>query len=255
MQRSSPLVMKVQTIETHKITVQDQNLFTILEAYLSSFEERTILAITSKIVAICQGRVVQIGEVDKHTLIAQEADYFLPSDTSKYNITLTIKDGLLIPTAGIDESNGDGHYVLWPSEPQQTANAVRAYLSQRFKCQQVGVIITDSKTTPLRVGVTGVALAHSGFRATNDYVGTTDLFGRALRVTKVNVVDALATAAVLVMGEGNEQTPLAVVSDVPFVSFQDRDPSAEELQQLRIASEDDLYGPLLTSVPWRKGHQ
>jgi dihydrofolate synthase / folylpolyglutamate synthase len=72
-------------------------------------------------------------------------------------------------------------------------------------------------------------------------------------VTKVNVVDALAAAAVLVMGEGSEQTPLAIISDLPFVTFYDRDPSMEELQQLRIAIDDDLYGPLLTSVRWRKG--
>ena len=99
--------------------------------------------------------------------------------------------------------------------------------------------ITDSKTAPLRVGVTGVALAYSGFQALNDYVDTKDLFGQAFRMIKVNVVDALATAAVLVMGEGSEQTPLA----------------AAEVQQLRIAVEDDIYGPLLTSVQWHKGQR
>jgi F420-0:gamma-glutamyl ligase len=68
-------------------------------------------------------------------------------------------------------------------------------------------------------------------------------------------MDALAAAAVLVMGEGSEQTPLAVISDLPFVSFQEREPAAEELQQLRIAHEDDIYSPLLMSVPWHKGQQ
>ena len=162
---------------------------------------------------------------------------------------------MLIPTAGIDESNGDGYYILWPRDPQQTANDVRAYLQRRFHRTHVGVIITDSKTTPLRVGVTGIALACSGFQALNDYVGTKDLFGRALLITKVNVVDALATAAVLVMGEGSEQTPLAVLGELPFVTFQDRDPSPAEVQQLRIAVEDNLYGPLLTSVQWHKGRR
>jgi F420-0:gamma-glutamyl ligase len=73
-------------------------------------------------------------------------------------------------------------------------------------------------------------------------------------MTKVNVVDALATAAVLV-GEGSEQTPLAVVGEVLFVTFQERDPSPAELEQLRIAVEIDLYGPLLTSVRWHKGRR
>jgi putative folate metabolism gamma-glutamate ligase len=247
--------MQVRAIKTHKITTKDQDLFTILDAHIAAFEERTVLAITSKIVAICQGRVVKIGDVEKQALIAQEADYFLPSHLSKYNMTLTITHGLLIPTAGIDESNGDGYYVLWPHNPQQTANDVCAYLRRRFARTHVGVIITDSKTTPLRTGVTGVALAYSGFCALNDYVGTVDCFGRPLRMTRVNVVDALAAAAVLVMGEGSEQTPLAVLSALPFVTFQERDPLAEELQQLRIALEDDLYGPLLTSVQWHKGRQ
>jgi dihydrofolate synthase / folylpolyglutamate synthase len=115
------------------------------------------------------------------------------------------------------------------------------------------VVVTDSRTTPLRLGVTGVALAHSGFRALNDYVGKQDLFGRALRMTKVNVMDALATSAVLVMGEGSESTPMAVIDELPFVTFQPRAPSAAELSELRIALEDDLYAPLLTRVEWQRG--
>jgi F420-0:gamma-glutamyl ligase len=162
-------------------------------------------------------------------------------------------DNLLIPEAGVDESNANGHYILWPRDPQGTANAVRAYLSERFNCRHVGVIITDSKTTPLRWGVTGVALAHSGFLPLNDYIGQPDVFGRELRMTKVALADTLAAAAVLVMGEGREQTPLAVLGVLPFVVFQGRDPTEEELRQRWISIEDDLYAPLLTAVNWRKG--
>jgi putative folate metabolism gamma-glutamate ligase len=210
-----------------------------------------VLAVTSKVVALCQGRVVRVGAADKQHLIETEADYFLPPDQNRYQVTLTIKDNILIPSAGIDESNSDHHYVLWPHDPQGTADAIRAYLCRRFDIRYAGVIITDSKTTPLRWGVTGVAVAHSGFLALNDYIGRSDLFGRTLRMTKVNVADALAAAAVLVMGEGDEQTPLAVISDVPFVQFQDRNPTEPELQDLRIAIEDDLYAPLLKGVQWR----
>jgi dihydrofolate synthase / folylpolyglutamate synthase len=247
--------MQIRAIKTHKITTTDRNLFAILDAYIADLDEGSILAITSKIVAICQGRVVPIGTVDKRTLIVQEADYFLPPDHSKYHMTLTITQGLLVPTAGIDESNGNGYYVLWPHSPQDAANAVWAYLRRRFGRERLGVIITDSRTTPLRTGVTGVTLAHSGFRALNNYVGTEDCFGHPLRITQVNVVDALAAAAVFVMGEGSEQTPLAVISDLPSVHFQEQEPSADELQRLRIAQEDDIYGPLLMSVPWHKGHR
>jgi dihydrofolate synthase / folylpolyglutamate synthase len=247
--------MNVQAIKTHKITIADQDLYAVLDTYVPPIEDNTILVITSKIVSICQGRVVNGSTIEKQDLVEQEADYFLPPSASKYRVWLTIKEHMLIPTAGIDESNGDGHYILWPRDPQQMANDIRGYLQRRFSHTHVGVIITDSKTTPLRWGVTGVALAHSGFLAINDYRGNPDLFGRPLRITQANIVDALATAAVLVMGEGSEQTPLALIRDVPFVQFQDRNPTAEELQGLHIELEDDLYAPLLTSVQWRRGKQ
>lgn len=245
--------MRVCAIKTRQITVQDRDLVAILDTHLTSLEERSVLVITSKIVSICQGRVIKLEDADKQALIEREADLFLLPGTSRYHASLTIKDNLLIPMAGIDESNGNGYYILWPVDLQKTASTVRAYLERRFARKQVGVIITDSTTMPLRWGVTGVALAHSGFLALNDYIGKTDIFGRTLQMTKVRVADALATAAVLVMGEGNEQTPLAVIDDVPFVTFQERDPSAEELQQLRIDMEDDLYAPLLQAVEWRRG--
>jgi putative folate metabolism gamma-glutamate ligase len=247
--------MQIHPIKTHKITSADRNLYALLDSYLTSFKEHSILVITSKIISICQGRMVKIEDANKQALIEQEADYFLPPEASKYRVSLTINDNLLIPNAGIDESNGNGYYILWPLDPQTTANEIRAYLCRRFLCQRVGVIVTDSKTTPLRWGVTGIAVAHSGFLALNDYVGAADVFGRVLKMTKTNVADALAAAAVVVMGEGNEQTPLAVVNDIPFVNFQDRDPSAEELQQLRIDIEDDLYAPLLRGVQWNKGQE
>jgi putative folate metabolism gamma-glutamate ligase len=245
--------MRVHAIKTHRI-VQDRDLFALLDRYLTSFDDGAILAITSKIVSICQGRRVRVQDADKQALIESEADCWLAPSASKYHVSLTIKDHTLIPMAGVDESNGNGYYVLWPRDPQRVANEVRAYLSQRFARRQVGVIITDSKTTPLRWGVTGVAIAHSGFLALNDYVGQPDIFGRLLQMTRVDVADALAAAAVLVMGEGSEQTPLAVIGDVPFVAFQERDPSPEELKGRWIDIEDDLYAPLLKGVAWHKGH-
>jgi len=244
--------MRVYSIKTHKIT-DDRDLLALLDRYLTSLDEGSVLAITSKIVSICQGRLVPVGSVDKQTLIEQEADLFLPRSSSRYNVSLTIKDNLLIPSAGLDESNAFGQYVLWPEDAQGVANQVRAHLCRRFSLRHVGVVITDSKTTPLRLGVTGVAIAHSGFLAINDFVGQEDLFGRQLAMTRVNIADALAVAAVLVMGESSEQTPLAVVDDLPFVHVQERDPTPEELQQRWIDLEDDLYAPLLQGAAWQKG--
>jgi putative folate metabolism gamma-glutamate ligase len=244
--------MRIQPIKTHAIAPGERDLLAVLDRYLPALPERSVLAITSKIIAICEGRVRPLAGTDKRQLIAEEAERYLEPDP-KYGVSLTLKRDMLIATAGIDESNADGYFVLWPRDAQREADAIRSHLAQRFGLSEVGVVVTDSRTSPLRLGVTGVALAHSGFCAFNDYVGKKDLFGRALRMTKVNVMDALATSAVLVMGEGSEGTPLAVVEELPFVEFQPRAPSAEELAALRIALEDDLYAPLLTHVDWRRG--
>ena len=245
--------MTIHPIKTERIPIGRQNLFRLLDGYVAALEEQTVLVITSKLVAICQGRFVRCNAADKQALIESEADSFLPPDSNRHHVTLTITSRRLIPSAGIDESNADGHYILWPSDPQGAANAIRSYLRDRVSRRQVGVIITDSTTAPLRCGVTGMALAHSGFLALNDYVGAKDVFCRPLRMTKANVADALAAAAVLVMGEGNERTPLALITELPFVTFQNRDPSEAELEALRIKPEDDLYAPLLQGVSWRLG--
>lgn len=247
--------MKITTIKTEKITPYNLSLLEVLDKYLVNLSEKSILVITSKIVAICEGRVVKIEGAEKDKLIKQEAEFYLSREQSKYNFFLTIKNNILLPSAGIDESNGNGYYILWPKNPQQTANEVRVYLAKRFKLKNVGVLITDSKTTPLRRGTTGVGVAHSGFLALNDYIGKPDIFGRELKFTKANIIDAMAASAVLVMGEGKEQTPLVIIEDVPFVAFQDRSPTNQELADLKIDIEDDLYAPILTKVNWIKGHK
>ncbi len=243
--------MKITTVRTEKVD-NNSNLFKILDKTILRMGEESILVVTSKIVALCEGSSVSTQDRAKNELIEQEADYYLPASKSKYNVTLTLKNNILTPSAGIDESNANGRYVLWPKNAQQSANAIREYLCQRFGQTKLGVIITDSKTTPLRWGTTGIALAHSGFLALNSYIGKPDIFKRMLKMTKSNIRDGLAAAAVVVMGEGNEQTPLAVIEDIPFCQFQERNPTMQEIQELVIAPEDDIYAPILQKVEWKR---
>lgn len=161
--------MHVTAIKTAVIRPGQTDLLSMLEAYLPSLPERSIVAITSKVVSLCEGQIVPVDAEEKQALIAADAEYLLPPEESVYDTTLTIRHNLLLPSAGIDESNGDGVYILWPEDPQRSANAIRRYLTQRFDRGEIGVIITDSTSRPLRRGVTRVALAHSGFAAVNDY--------------------------------------------------------------------------------------
>ena len=245
--------MNVKSIKTHKITARDHDLIRILDRYLPELKERSILAITSKIVSITEGRLVKMEDADKDELIRQEAQFFLPRPENQYNVSFTITRGILAASAGIDESNANGYYVLWPKDPQKTANDVRRYLKRRFSLKDVGVIITDSKTTPMRWGVTSIALAYSGFKSLKDYIGKEDLFGRKFQFEKLSIIDSLATSASVTMGEGSEQTPIAIISDIPFVKFQDKNPTKKELKEIEITVDIDIYGPFLKKVKWKKG--
>lgn len=245
--------MIIAGIKTHKITQKDKDIFKILEKYILKLPEKSIVAVASKIVAITEGRVVKIGSVDKDELIKRESQYYLPRNQNPYNVSLTIAGGTLVATAGIDESNGGGFYILWPKNPQKTANRIRKWLKSRFNLEKVGVIITDSRTTPLRWGVTGFCLAYSGFEPLKNYIGKKDIFGKRLEYTKLSIIDNLAGASSLVMGEGNEQTPIAVIEEIPGIVFQKNNPTKKELSEIKISVDEDLYSPLLKNASWKKG--
>lgn len=245
--------MIVSPLKTPALRAGEQTLTTLFDTYLTQWEEHQILVVTSKIVSLCEGHVVPVDQTSKDALVEEEADWYLPAAINPHGFHISIKNHTLIASAGIDESNGDGNYILWPKDPQASANQIREYLCQRFGCREVGVIITDSHVMPLRWGTVGTVIAHSGFSALNSYIGTPDLFGRKLKVTQSNVAEGLAAAAVVCMGEGNESTPVAVIADVPFVHFQDRNPTKDELDKLAISREEDIFAPLLNQPEWVKG--
>lgn len=243
--------MKITPIKTDIVWPFTQDITDILANALTSIPENSILAITSKVISLCEGNVIATEAADKDELIQQEADLFLPKGNNQYNVYLTIKNNILIPNAGIDESNASGYYVLWPKDPQASAERCWRFIKESYQVRNFGIIITDSTVTPLRWGVTGTCLSHCGFSSINNHVGRRDLFGRIMSMTKVNVVDAFASAAVLCMGETDEQTPIALIEDVSFTHFQDDPPTGQQLDEARIDPGDDLFGQLLICVPWR----
>ncbi len=221
-----------------------------------SIVENSVLAVSSKIVALCEGRMVEKkNDEQKDGLIEQESAYYLPRSENPYNVSLTITNNILAASAGIDESNANGNYILWPKDPQESANKIRGHLVEKFKLQHVGVILTDSKTTPLRWGVTGIALSYSGFKPLHNLIGHPDIFGKPLEYTQVSVIDNLACAAILEMGESNEQTPLAILTDIQQIEFVSHNPTKEEIDALKISLDEDLYGVFLKNAKWRKGRK
>jgi len=227
--------MNIKAIKT-RVFEPRANLLAFIEKYLKKISEKDVLVITSKIVALSEGRLVKYSdEQSKYELIKSECDFSLKT---KY-VLLTIKDGSVMANVGVDESNANGNIILLPKNSFKAANYIRRYFCDKYKIKELGVIITDSRCLPLKAGITGVALGYAGFKGLKKYQKTKDIFGRPFKYSRVDVADSLATAAVLCMGEGAEQKPLALIKNAPIKYCQKTNKN-----ELKIEISEDMYGPL-----------
>lgn len=248
--------MIVQPIKTRILKPPKDDLFQAISASLNSLPEKSILVVTSKVISIAEGRCILVERYpEKDELVMREADLYLPRKfVPGAWVMHTMKNNVFIPSAGIDESNAAGYYILWPRNPNRTAKKLWTWLRKKYCVKDLGVIISDSHTIPLRRGVLGISLAHYGFTPLRDYRDTPDLFGRLLKMTQTNIADGLAAAAVVLMGEGKEGTPLCIIKDVPWIKFVSKQiQSKKPFSSFEIKTKEDLYYPLLSAVPWRKG--
>ncbi|MBU0578824.1 coenzyme F420-0:L-glutamate ligase [Patescibacteria group bacterium] len=246
--------MIVRPIQT-PVVKPNYDLMSLIKDSLRDLEEKSIVVVTSKVVALCEGNVKLIKKgthEEKHALAKKEAEAYIDESYSKYNLVIAIKHGAIAVDAGIDQSNTGKYYAFLPKDPYKSAKEIWQFLRKEFKVKQLGVLITDSKTQPLKWGTTGTALAHCGFKALVNKIGTPDLFGRKLQMTQVNVAEGLAAAAVVEMGEANEAQPLAVITEASQVEFQSRPPTKKQIKDLQIDIKDDVYGPMLSAAPWIK---
>ncbi len=247
--------MLIKAIRTRAFLPPKDDLFSIIkEAFLNlKLKEESIIVVTSKVVSIWQGGCIPKKEINnKDDLIAKEADFYLER---KYvpgeRVMLTLKNNILSPTAGIDESNGNEYFILWPKNPFKAAKDISTFIKKEYNLKHFGVIITDSRCVPLRRGTLGFALSYTGFYPLKNYRGKKDIFGKEYKVSQLNLVDSLASASVLVMGEGNEQTPIAIIEDIDFIDFKKTNNLNDD--PLYVDKEEDFYSPLLKGVKWHKG--
>ena len=231
--------MQIQAIKT-KIFREGDDLFDFIIRHIKKLPEKSVLVITSKIVALSEKRTaVFTDKKTKEKLIKSESELAIKT---KY-AWLTIKDGQVMASAGIDESNAKGKLILLPGDSYKSAQVLQSQLKKHFKLKNLGILITDNRTIPLRAGIVGVSLGYFGFRGIKDYRGQKDIFGRRFHFSRTDIADSLAAAAVLAMGEGNERKPLAIITDAPIKFCQKIKKS-----ELYINIKDDMYRPLFDKI-------
>ncbi len=228
--------MNISAIRT-RVFKEGEALPGFVASHLKRVPEASVLVVSSKIVALSEKRTVPLtSEQAKSAYIRRESAWAVPGGP----VWLTEKDGMLIPNAGIDESNGNGKLIFLPKDSWRAAAKLQRALKKRYRVRNLGIVIADSAITPLRAGTTGLALGYAGFKGVREYRGKKDLFGRTLRMSRTNVADSLATAAILLMGEGAERQPLALVANAP-VEFRNK----TKKKELRIPANEDLFGAVL----------
>ncbi len=250
--------MEVLGVKTDLVRVGDDLVHALQEGMARaglSLRDGDILVVSESTVATAEGRVVALDDVTpsdlalalaakwckdprEMELILCESDEIVGGIPG---VVLTMKKGFLYPNAGIDNSNAPpGHVVLFPADAQKSASEIRRRMANG---KEIGVIIGDSRTHPLRLGCVGVALACEGLEPVEDVRGQRDLFGRELKITRKAVADNLVSAAQIIMGEGDEGIPAVIIRDAPV-----------RIQEVRgdipaIAPQECMYIGALRSAP------
>jgi F420-0:gamma-glutamyl ligase len=235
--------MEIIPIKTRVINPPKDDIYPVIDEFCPILKEKDVFLVTSKILSIHQGLCIPINKIkNKDELIKKEADVYIPrKECPGEKVILTVKNNTLISNAGIDESNANGHYILWPENPEKEAKKICEYLKNKFSLKELAVIITDSHTMPMRYGVMGISIGFYGLNPLKGYKDGKDIFGRKLKVPQSNIVDVLAVMGVVSMGECDEQTPMAIIRGADFVEFTDE----EKYEELLIPIEKDIYYPLL----------
>lgn len=225
-----------------------------MESQKTQFKNGDILAIGSKVVAVTQNRLVDLKSVtpskqassiaEKYGLEPSYVEVVLNESDGVYGgvwkAMLTLKDKLFIANAGVDFKNApEGYVVLWPDNPQETAEYIRRIISVKYG-KRMGVLIVDSRVTPLRRGTIGIAIGVAGIKPIRDCRSEKDLYGKKIHITTHALADDLASAAHLVMGETTEQVPAVLIRDAPVEVIDGDDP-----EQIYMPPNECLYGHIL----------
>ena len=193
---------------------------------LFEFEDGDVLCLASTIVAKSEGRMRELGDyrpgshaIEVASKLGKDPRFVQAVFDESSDILLerpfllsVSHFGHIGVNAGIDQSNvGDEKILLLPEDPSASAQRIGEALGK-----DCAVIITDTCGRPFRNGVAGVAVGWSGIAALKDWRGELDLHGRALSITLEAIVDEIAAAANLLMGEAGDGTPAVVFRGLKY---------------------------------------
>ncbi|MGA3191684.1 MAG: coenzyme F420-0:L-glutamate ligase [Candidatus Bathyarchaeia archaeon] len=232
----------VETCEKNGFRIQEDDVIVVAQKVFSKAENRL-----SMLREVVPSRRAQ--ELAKTTGKSPRFVELVLSETANVlkasNEVLLVEDkrGLICINAGIDKSNveGRGNFALLPENPDESAKKCRSEL-KKLTGLNVAVIVCDTYSRPFRRGQVNFAIGAAGINPFRDYRGTRDLFGQVLKVKNVAVLDEVAAAAELLMGQGKEARPVVVLRGTDGSFDQCNECAASELS---ISRSEDLFRGVL----------
>ncbi len=197
-------------------------------------EDGDLIVIAQKVVSKAEGAIVRLSDVtpseeainlaEKTGRDARLCQLYLDEASEviavKGRMVITRhKLGYVGSSSGIDRSNvaphAEGVMVLLPKNPDVSAAKIRSDVKQ-LTGKTIGVVINDSCGRDHRDGSVGMAIGVAGINPLR-IDEKTDLFGNP-SINRIAVVDEVAAAASLLMGQANEGVPAVVARGVSFTA-------------------------------------
>ncbi|MHA2397229.1 MAG: coenzyme F420-0:L-glutamate ligase [Candidatus Thorarchaeota archaeon] len=158
---------------------------------------------------ISTARKTDIGFIQGDIIVITHSILSIVEDKAVL-ITRT-KQGFVTDFSGIDESNAPpGTFVALPDNPDKSAKRIHDSLSKSVGFS-VPVIITDTQGRPWRKGAVNIAIGVAGISPFTRNDEKEDIYGQKLRGSLVCLVDQLASASELVMGQADEGVPVVII--------------------------------------------
>ena len=191
-----------------------------------------IIVIAQKIVSISENAIINLNHVipsEKAIEIAkltgrtpEECQVFIDESTeileiSGRHVVTRHKNGYVCTSAGVDKSNvsnkKDRLATLLPKNPDESANKIRLEIKEMLGVD-IAVIINDTMGKPYRRGAISESIGIAGIEALEEKESQ-DLFGNP-SISQVALVDEIAAASAILMGESNEQNPIVLVKGIQY---------------------------------------
>lgn len=197
----------------------------------NSLDEGDIVVVCHTIVSKSEGNVHRLDQIECSQSVSSMAtqmgekpailELALRSSRrvvrmSPDSLVCETKHGFVCVNGGVDQSNApEGCALTLPEDPDLSAQNIRDELLLAANLRKLAVVITDTFGRPYRKGTTNVSIGSAGICPLTTREDK-DLYGRDLIKSTSAYVDQVASAAGLIMGEGNEGVPVVVLRGLEY---------------------------------------